>query len=213
MCRSQLLFLSGVMLIIGPSKTYRFFFQKRKAKGTACFLGGIALVLYGWAMVGIIVEGWGFLNLFGDFFPTALYALPHKRQRRCGIPPQPRTIYPRVPPAACHRAPTCAPMPRLARGVPTANPLTRPPCRPCAQRLHAKYAHHRQPALAALCALGDRPPRAKVEVARVSGEAAWAAPRSCEHAWKLGSREHALGSEYTVRRERAWLSSVSEWSP
>ena len=69
---SQLLFLSGVLLIIGPTKTYRFFFQKRKAKGTACFLGGIALVLYGWAMVGIVVEGWGFLNLFGDFFPTAL---------------------------------------------------------------------------------------------------------------------------------------------
>ena len=69
---AQLLFLSGVMLIIGPTKTYRFFFQKRKAKGTACFLGGIALVLYGWAMIGIIVEGWGFLNLFGDFFPTAL---------------------------------------------------------------------------------------------------------------------------------------------
>ena len=62
------------MLIIGPSKTYRFFFQKRKAKGTACFLGGICLVLYGWAMVGIIVEGWGFINLFGDFFPTALCA-------------------------------------------------------------------------------------------------------------------------------------------
>lgn len=60
------------MLIIGPAKTYRFFFQWRKAKGTACFLGGICLVLYGWAMVGIIVEGWGFINLFGDFFPTAL---------------------------------------------------------------------------------------------------------------------------------------------
>ncbi len=71
-CRAQLLFLSGVMLIIGPSKTYRFFFQARKAKGTACFLGGIFLVLYGWAMVGICVEGFGFLNLFGDFFPIAL---------------------------------------------------------------------------------------------------------------------------------------------
>ena len=64
-----------MLLIIGPTKTYRFFFQKRKAKGTACFLGGIALVLYGWAMVGILVEGWGFLNLFGDFFPTALCAI------------------------------------------------------------------------------------------------------------------------------------------
>ena len=69
---SQLLFLVGISLVIGPAKTYRFFFQWRKAKGTACFLGGIALVLYGWAMIGIIIEAWGFLNLFGDFFPTAL---------------------------------------------------------------------------------------------------------------------------------------------
>ena len=68
----NLLFLTGVILIIGPKKTFHFFFQKRKAKGTACFLGGIALVLYGWAFVGICVEAWGFLNLFGDFFPTAL---------------------------------------------------------------------------------------------------------------------------------------------
>ena len=60
--------------MIGPKKTYRFFFQWRKAKGTACFIGGILLVLYGWAMVGLAVEGWGFLNLFGDFFPTALCA-------------------------------------------------------------------------------------------------------------------------------------------
>ena len=70
--RAQILFLAGVLLLIGPAKTYRFFFQWRKAKGTACFLGGILLVLYGWAMVGICIEAWGFLNLFGDFFPVAL---------------------------------------------------------------------------------------------------------------------------------------------
>ena len=81
---SQLLFLSGVLLIIGPSKTFRFFFQMRKWKGTACFLGGIALVLYGYAMIGIVIEGWGFLNLFGDFFPTALCAFfPWHRARQC----------------------------------------------------------------------------------------------------------------------------------
>lgn len=68
----NLLFIAGVMLIIGPQKTYRFFFQWRKAKGTACFFGGILLVLYGWAVLGIVIEGWGFLNLFGDFFPVAL---------------------------------------------------------------------------------------------------------------------------------------------
>ena len=91
---SQLLFLSGVMLIIGPSKTYRFFFQKRKAKGTACFLGGICLVLYGWAMVGILVEGWGFINLFADFFPTALCAA-HRSQD----PRHARAEHERLPPA------------------------------------------------------------------------------------------------------------------
>lgn len=58
--------------MIGVGKTYRFFFQKRKWKGTACFFGGMALVLYGWAIVGMCIEGWGFLNLFGDFFPVAL---------------------------------------------------------------------------------------------------------------------------------------------
>lgn len=73
-CVPQLLFLAGVLLIIGPAKTYRFFFQVRKAKGTACFLGGICIVLYGWPVVGMCVEGWGFINLFGDFFPTALCA-------------------------------------------------------------------------------------------------------------------------------------------
>ena len=58
--------------MIGFTKTCRFFFQLRKWKGTVCFFGGIALVLYGWAMFGMIIESWGFLNLFGDFFPVAL---------------------------------------------------------------------------------------------------------------------------------------------
>ena len=44
----NILFLSGVLFIIGARKTFRFFFQARKAKGTACFMGGIALVLIGW---------------------------------------------------------------------------------------------------------------------------------------------------------------------
>ena len=69
---AQLLFLSGITLIIGPSKTYRFFFQKKKARGTSTFLGGMLLVLWGWPVFGILIEAFGFLNLFGDFFPIAL---------------------------------------------------------------------------------------------------------------------------------------------
>lgn len=68
----NLLFLTGVTLIIGGRKTFRFFFQMRKIKGTLCFLGGIALVIFGWPFVGMLVEGFGFVNLFGDFFPVAL---------------------------------------------------------------------------------------------------------------------------------------------
>ena len=59
---------------MGVKKTGKFFFQAHKWKGTSCFLGGILCVLYGWAFIGILIEGWGFLNLFGDFFPTALCA-------------------------------------------------------------------------------------------------------------------------------------------
>lgn len=68
----NLLFLTGVTLIIGGRKTFRFFFQWRKLRGTACFLGGIALVIIGWPFIGMIVEVFGFINLFGDFFPVAL---------------------------------------------------------------------------------------------------------------------------------------------
>ena len=68
----NILFLAGVVLIIGARKTLNFFFQKRKLRGTVCFLGGIALVLVGWPVFGMCIEFFGFLNLFGDFFPIAL---------------------------------------------------------------------------------------------------------------------------------------------
>ncbi len=68
----NLLFLTGVTLVIGLHKTFQFFFQTRKLKGSITFFGGIALVLAGWAFVGFLVEGFGFINLFGDFFPVVL---------------------------------------------------------------------------------------------------------------------------------------------
>eukprot|EP00275_Glaucocystis_incrassata_P001635 EC123550.1.p2 GENE.EC123550.1~~EC123550.1.p2 ORF type:complete len:138 (+),score=23.14 EC123550.1:225-638(+) len=68
----NLLFLSGVTLVIGAKKTLKFFSARRKIKGSSCFFGGILLVLYGYTFFGIILEGFGFLNLFGDFFPIAI---------------------------------------------------------------------------------------------------------------------------------------------
>ncbi|KAI0812610.1 Got1-domain-containing protein [Irpex lacteus] len=68
----NLLFLSGITLIIGPQKTFYFFARKQKIRGTVCFIGGILLVFLKWPFVGVIVETFGFLNLFGDFFPVIL---------------------------------------------------------------------------------------------------------------------------------------------
>lgn len=61
----QILFVSGLTLIIGPQKTFYFFARKQKIRGTVCFLGGILLVFFKWPFVGMVVETFGFLNLFG----------------------------------------------------------------------------------------------------------------------------------------------------
>jgi len=68
----NLLFLSGVTVGLGLKKTGRFFFQRRKLRGTTCFIFGIFLVIVGWAFIGLVVELFGFINLFGDFFPIVI---------------------------------------------------------------------------------------------------------------------------------------------
>ncbi|KAF1983695.1 Got1 family protein [Aulographum hederae CBS 113979] len=66
----NILFLIGLPLIIGPSKTILFFARRSKLPGTAAFLTGIALILLKWPLVGFCVEGYGIFILFGDFLGT-----------------------------------------------------------------------------------------------------------------------------------------------
>eukprot|EP01012_Entosiphon_sulcatum_P015484 TRINITY_DN20435_c0_g1_i3.p1 TRINITY_DN20435_c0_g1~~TRINITY_DN20435_c0_g1_i3.p1 ORF type:complete len:139 (+),score=18.50 TRINITY_DN20435_c0_g1_i3:55-471(+) len=68
----NILFIAGVALTIGPHKAVSFFIRKDKMKGSITFFLGITLVLFGWAIVGLAVQAFGFINLFGDFFPVAL---------------------------------------------------------------------------------------------------------------------------------------------
>lgn len=42
------------------------------AQGSAFYLGGAALVIIGWTMVGMLVEAYGFWLLFCEFIPTVL---------------------------------------------------------------------------------------------------------------------------------------------
>ncbi|KAF2072838.1 hypothetical protein CYY_005849 [Polysphondylium violaceum] len=72
----NLLFLSGVVLILGVQKTTKFFLQKKKIKGTICFfLGILILILTRWTFIGLGIETFGFINLFGDAFPIVISVL------------------------------------------------------------------------------------------------------------------------------------------
>ncbi|CAK9784667.1 Got1-domain-containing protein [Cutaneotrichosporon oleaginosum] len=71
----NILFLTGLPLIIGPTRTFYFFSRKEKWRGTICFFLGIVLVFVKWPVVGIAIELVGFIGLFGSFFPVVLQAL------------------------------------------------------------------------------------------------------------------------------------------
>lgn len=63
---SQILFLSGLGFIIGYERTFWFFFQKHKWKGSGFFFLGILVVFVGWPVVGMCLEVYGFIQLFGS---------------------------------------------------------------------------------------------------------------------------------------------------
>uniref|UniRef100_A0A667Z2X2 Golgi transport 1A n=1 Tax=Myripristis murdjan TaxID=586833 RepID=A0A667Z2X2_9TELE len=68
----MILFLTGLIFIIGFQRTAQFFFQRYKFRGSFFFLGGVALVLFRWPVIGMLVESYGFVLLFRSFLPMAL---------------------------------------------------------------------------------------------------------------------------------------------
>ncbi|GAA6021229.1 hypothetical protein JCM10207_002582 [Rhodosporidiobolus poonsookiae] len=93
----NILFVSGLPLIIGPRKTFYFFARKNKLRGSFAFIAGIALVFLKYPFFGVLIEMFGFLNLFGDFFPVVLsfmrqlpvigsfLSMPGVTDRICGV--------------------------------------------------------------------------------------------------------------------------------
>ncbi|XP_038826818.1 vesicle transport protein GOT1A-like [Salvelinus namaycush] len=67
----NVLFLAGLAFIIGLRRTAGFFLQRQKLRGSTLFLGGVALVLFRWPIIGMAVESYGFVLLFRSFFPVA----------------------------------------------------------------------------------------------------------------------------------------------
>merc|ERR1712223_2021290 len=68
----NILFLSGLAFVIGLERTFRFFFQYHKIKGSTAFFGGIVVALFGYPLIGMIIEAYGFIVLFSGFFPVAI---------------------------------------------------------------------------------------------------------------------------------------------
>eukprot|EP01084_Bolivina_argentea_P138495 243795_1 len=62
----------GLVITMGPRNMTSLFLSKSKLFGTVCFFFGIYLVLTGWARIGIIIEFFGIINLFKNFFPMFL---------------------------------------------------------------------------------------------------------------------------------------------
>src|SRR5437588_8625315 len=57
---------------MGPKKTFSFFARPEKFRGTACFLLGVGLILFKYPLIGFVIECYGILNLFGDFFGVVI---------------------------------------------------------------------------------------------------------------------------------------------
>ena len=71
----NLLFIAGVPMFIGPGRTAGYFLQPRKARATVFLAFGIILVFIGWPILGMALEIFGLLNLFGNMIPMAMVIL------------------------------------------------------------------------------------------------------------------------------------------
>jgi len=65
----DILFLTGLTMTIGLSRTMRFFTRKERMRGIIAFFGGVFLVMCRWGMIGMICQVYGLIYLFGQFFP------------------------------------------------------------------------------------------------------------------------------------------------
>eukprot|EP00088_Acartia_fossae_P011455 TRINITY_DN1581_c0_g1_i10.p1 TRINITY_DN1581_c0_g1~~TRINITY_DN1581_c0_g1_i10.p1 ORF type:complete len:137 (+),score=1.30 TRINITY_DN1581_c0_g1_i10:37-447(+) len=64
--------LAGLGCVMGLEKTCSFFLQPERKMGAAAFLGGIFVLLCGYPFIGMIIEAYGFVALFGGFIPMAI---------------------------------------------------------------------------------------------------------------------------------------------
>ena len=67
---SNLLMWPGIFMLLGTQRTLNILIRKDRWYASIMILIGVFLMLRGWAIVGMLVEGFGFVSLFGNFFPV-----------------------------------------------------------------------------------------------------------------------------------------------
>lgn len=73
----NILFLLGIFLIIGVNRTIVFFTKPKKRRGSLCMFFGIFLLIFlkKLTFLGFLIESFGIINLFGDFFGPVIMFL------------------------------------------------------------------------------------------------------------------------------------------
>ncbi|KAL7480689.1 hypothetical protein ACHAW6_006359 [Cyclotella cf. meneghiniana] len=71
----DVLFLAGLTFTIGIPRTVRFFSRKDRLRGILAFFGGFALVMMRYGLTGMVLQVYGLVYLFGQFFPIAAASL------------------------------------------------------------------------------------------------------------------------------------------
>ena len=71
----DILFLVGLTLTIGVSRTLRFFSRPDRMRGIVAFFGGVFLVMIRWPIIGMMAQFYGLIYLFGQFFPIAAQSM------------------------------------------------------------------------------------------------------------------------------------------
>lgn len=69
----NILFLIGITLLLGPSRTFVFFARRQKWRGSLCFWAGVGLILIRWTFVGFAIECVGIFYLFGEYVCPMLF--------------------------------------------------------------------------------------------------------------------------------------------
>lgn len=75
----NLFWLTGVAILLGLRSTWNLFTNKANYKGSVCFVLGLFFIFVRWPIVGIILEIYGCIALFGGFWPSVkvfLYQIP-----------------------------------------------------------------------------------------------------------------------------------------